>query len=360
VQLWLFTYSAVKLARPGNSNSAKLMSIQLRQKSIFAVLMTVLLLVGCASTETAKHHLVSPDPCVNPTFYEVNGKRYYIMPSRQCYRERGLAYWYEAKETASGELYDRYAMTAAHRTLPLPTYVEVTNLRNKRSVILKVNDRGPFSDDRLIDLSYAAAASLDMLGHGTTPVEVRAIDNCNGIKNSDTYNRLEAGDQDVGTQSTVPLAAKQETMETHALKLRKAEPAPIISRKPEAKPVSPLAKMPKSVESAAQSPQEVESLQSATTSTRPDTVQKLPITAEKKMTKVFVQVGSFLIHDNALQLQQRVEEQVTKEVRIIEQSSRKGTLYTVEVGPLDSFTEADRVNSELKALGINDTLSIVR
>jgi cell division protein FtsN len=128
-------------------------------------------------------------------------------------------------------------------------------------------------------------------------------------------------------------------------------------------PVSPLAKTPKPVGSAAPSPQEVNSLQSAMTSTRQsdtDTVQKQPVTAGKKMTKVFVQAGSFLIHDNALRLQQRIKEQVTKEVRIIEQSSSKGTLYTVEVGPLDSFTEADRMNRALTALGINETLSIVR
>ena len=116
----------------------------------------------------------------NPVSYVVNGKRYYTMPSSNGYSERGIASWYgtkfHGKRTSSGEPYDIYAMTAAHRSLPLPTYVEVTNLQNGRSVVVKVNDRGPFHKDRIIDLSYAAAVKLGILGYGTGLVEVRAID----------------------------------------------------------------------------------------------------------------------------------------------------------------------------------------
>jgi rare lipoprotein A len=116
----------------------------------------------------------------NPRSYVVYGERYYTLPSSKGYRERGLASWYgtkfQGKRTSSGEPYDLYAMTAAHRTLPLPTYVEVTNLDNDRSVIVRVNDRGPFHDGRIIDLSYAAAHKLGILGNGTGRVEVRAID----------------------------------------------------------------------------------------------------------------------------------------------------------------------------------------
>jgi rare lipoprotein A len=116
----------------------------------------------------------------NPASYEVFGERYYTMPSSKGYRERGQASWYgtkfHGKRTSSGEPYDLYAMTAAHKTLPLPTYVEVINLDNNRSVIVKVNDRGPFHEGRIIDLSYSAAAKLGILGKGTGHVEVRAID----------------------------------------------------------------------------------------------------------------------------------------------------------------------------------------
>jgi rare lipoprotein A len=116
----------------------------------------------------------------NPESYVVYGKRYYTLPSSKGYSERGRASWYgtkfHGKRTSSGEPYDLYGMTAAHKTLPLPTYVKVTNLQNGRSVIVKVNDRGPFHDDRIIDLSYTAAAKLGILGHGTGNVEVTAID----------------------------------------------------------------------------------------------------------------------------------------------------------------------------------------
>jgi rare lipoprotein A len=115
----------------------------------------------------------------NPPFYDVLGHRYFVLASAAGYVERGVASWYgptfHGLRTATGESYDMYAMTAAHKTLPLPCYVRVTNLRNGRSVVVRVNDRGPFVANRLIDLSYTAAAKLDMLREGTTLVEVRAI-----------------------------------------------------------------------------------------------------------------------------------------------------------------------------------------
>ncbi len=116
----------------------------------------------------------------NPVSYEVNGKRYYTLRSSVGYREQGIASWYGTKfhgrRTSSGESYDMYAMSAAHKTLPLPTYARVTNLRNGRSLVLKINDRGPFHANRLIDLSYAAAARLGILAHGTGLVRVEALD----------------------------------------------------------------------------------------------------------------------------------------------------------------------------------------
>lgn len=115
----------------------------------------------------------------NPPFYEVLGKRYFVMKDATGYVERGIASWYgpgfHEASTSNGERYDMYAMTAAHKTLPLPTYVQVTNLRNGRSVVVRVNDRGPFKEGRIIDLSYAAASKLDMLREGTALVEVRAL-----------------------------------------------------------------------------------------------------------------------------------------------------------------------------------------
>jgi rare lipoprotein A len=115
----------------------------------------------------------------NPPFYDVYGQRYFVLPSAGGYLERGVASWYgptfHGGNTSSGEQYDMYGMTAAHKTLPLPTYARVTNLKNGRSIVVRINDRGPFVANRLIDLSYTAAAKLDMLREGTTLVEVRAL-----------------------------------------------------------------------------------------------------------------------------------------------------------------------------------------
>jgi len=115
----------------------------------------------------------------NPPFYDVLGKRYHVLPSSAGYVERGVASWYgrdfHGLATSSGETYDMHSMTAAHTTLPLPTWAEVTNLANGKRVVVKINDRGPFVDNRLIDLSYAAAIALDMVGPGTARVEVRAM-----------------------------------------------------------------------------------------------------------------------------------------------------------------------------------------
>jgi len=111
--------------------------------------------------------------------YTVFGKQYRVMETAENFREQGIASWYGKKfhgrKTSSGEIYDMYAMTAAHKHLPLPTFVRVVNLDNGKSIILKVNDRGPFVGDRVIDLSYAAAMEIGMAEAGTANVDVEAL-----------------------------------------------------------------------------------------------------------------------------------------------------------------------------------------
>jgi len=117
----------------------------------------------------------------NPPSYVVLGKRYRVMTLAQAegYTATGMASWYGTKfhggRTSSGETYNMYSMTAAHKTLPLPSYVQITNLDNGRSTVVRINDRGPFHDDRIIDLSYAAANRLGVLSAGTAKVEVRLV-----------------------------------------------------------------------------------------------------------------------------------------------------------------------------------------
>jgi rare lipoprotein A len=116
----------------------------------------------------------------NPDSYVVFGKRYYTLDSSSGYVKRGIASWYGKKfhgrRTSNGEVYDMYGMSAAHKELPIPTYLSVTNLENGRQIVVRVNDRGPFHENRIVDLSYAAASKIGMLGKGTAMVEIRAID----------------------------------------------------------------------------------------------------------------------------------------------------------------------------------------
>jgi rare lipoprotein A len=115
----------------------------------------------------------------NPAFYDVLGKRYFVLSTAEGFVERGVASWYgpgfHNALTSMGERYDMYAMSAAHKTVPLPAYARVTNLQNGRSVVVRINDRGPFVANRIIDLSYTAAAKLDLLRSGTGLVEVRVL-----------------------------------------------------------------------------------------------------------------------------------------------------------------------------------------
>ena len=132
--------------------------------------------------EDVRDAVPRPDPILtlgNLSPYTVLGETYHILPSLANYRERGIASWYGTKfdgqKTSNGEIYDLYAATAAHKTLPIPCYARVTNLENGRSVVVRVNDRGPFHSDRLIDLSYGAAVKLGFMEVGTAPVEVEVI-----------------------------------------------------------------------------------------------------------------------------------------------------------------------------------------
>ncbi|MET0291744.1 MAG: septal ring lytic transglycosylase RlpA family protein [Steroidobacteraceae bacterium] len=137
----------------------------------------------------------------NPAFYTVLGKRYQVLPNSEGFRERGVASWYgptfHEKDTSMGDAYDMYAMSAAHKTLPLPAYARVTNLANGRSVVVRINDRGPFVGNRIIDLSYTAAWKLDMIRAGTAFVDVEVL----------TPGSLPEVAQNLQSRQNVPAAA---------------------------------------------------------------------------------------------------------------------------------------------------------
>ena len=168
---------------------------------VFPVTLAVLLLAACAGEKNkeadpgdgpssrkitaaeVKDAVPANEPLArygNHSPYTVLGKTYTVLPTSKGYHERGIASWYGSKfhgrRTSSGEVYDMHLATAAHKSLPLPTYAEVTNLDNGRKMIVKINDRGPFHEDRIIDLSYAAAIKLGVDQTGTARIDVRAID----------------------------------------------------------------------------------------------------------------------------------------------------------------------------------------
>ncbi len=137
----------------------------------------------------------------NPKSYKVFGKRYYVMDSAKGYVQEGTCSWYGNKfhghDTSNGEKYDMYAMTAAHKTLPLPSFLKVTNLNNGRWVIVRVNDRGPFHGNRICDLSYTAAKKLGITAKGTGRVELRAI-------TPGPYDNQRIAQKSAAPQSTAP------------------------------------------------------------------------------------------------------------------------------------------------------------
>ncbi len=150
--------------------------------------LTLVTLGGCSSQPVQMADEVAASETIinpprgnrgNPVVYEVFGQRYFVLETSVGYREQGMASWYgkdfHGRSTSGGEPYNMYALTAAHKSLPIPTWVEVTHLGNGSRVIVKVNDRGPFVDDRIIDLSYAAAEELGMVRAGTAMVAVRAL-----------------------------------------------------------------------------------------------------------------------------------------------------------------------------------------
>ncbi|SMC82117.1 rare lipoprotein A [Desulfocicer vacuolatum DSM 3385] len=192
------------------------MSDHLRIDSVLIILVCVILCVGgCSSSPPASppdefKGFDSASPQKVPgkktgTFkpYKIAGKTYYPLSHAQGFSQKGLASWYGKKfhgrKTANGETYNMYAMTAAHKTLPMNTWVQVTNLDNKKKVVLRINDRGPFVADRIIDLSYTGAKKLGVVGPGTAKVKVVALGKSSG-KNNKKYIPVDCWNGDFTVQ----------------------------------------------------------------------------------------------------------------------------------------------------------------
>jgi rare lipoprotein A len=252
----------------------------------------------------------------NPPFYDVFGKRYYVLSSSVGYWERGVASWYgpgfHKVRTSTGELYDMYGMTAAHKTLPLPAYVRVTNLQNGRSIVVRVNDRGPFVGNRIIDLSYTAAAKLDMLRNGTAMVDVRTID------------------------ASVP----------PVITASSGAPAPVATAPPGAAlaVVAPAAAAP-----AAVAPNAV-----AASAAVPGAVTPAGSGAAAASPALFVQAGAFSDPANAERLAGKLRGRSYGKVFVREDQIAGRRMYRVRIGPVPDVAEFDRVVAALERAGVND------
>jgi len=249
--------------------------------------------------------------------YEVFGRTYYPLGGKP-YSQEGVASWYGRKfhgnRTANGETYDMYSMSAAHTVLPLPSYARVTNLENGKSVVVRVNDRGPFHSGRIIDLSYAAAAKLGLIQHGSGRVRVDAITN-------DDIRRYAMG------ASSAPA------------------PVPVVRTSAPATSAAPVitASQRPAQASSAPVPDALAALQGQppaqadpADSTQPDT----PVRTNAAGDLIFLQFGAFSGADNAESLAQRLNTELEglegKRVHV-----ESGTnLYRVQIGPYASRTEA--------------------
>jgi len=293
----------------------------------------------------------------NPAFYDVFGKRYYVMASSLGYVERGVASWYgpgfHAVRTSIGEPYDMYGMTAAHKTLSLPTYVRVTNLENNRSIVVRVNDRGPFVGNRIIDLSYTAAAKLDMLRKGTAFVEVRAIDPlANSISavtpvtsalltapgaNPALTGGVSAGAPGVATPGGTTLPAS-------------GSAAPAVDGPPSSIPgTTPANGIAPATAPGVRGPAAAPGA-SPVSGTAPAAASPAP----PARSGLFVQAGAFTNRANAERLASRLSTGRYGQVFVREAQSAGKKLYRVRIGPVADVPAFDRTVKALELAGIHD------
>jgi rare lipoprotein A len=249
----------------------------------------------------------------NPPFYDVNGQRFTVLASADNYVERGVASWYgpdfQGHNTSSGERYDMYGMTAAHKTLPIPCYARITNLSNGRSVVVRINDRGPFVGNRIVDLSYSAATRLDIVRTGTALVELRTV-----------------GPDAPGTAVTTPIVA-----------------AAVPASPPSASLVMPIA----SIVAAPAPPVAV----SPTEPQAPDSEESEPVAMPVAL---YIQVGAFADEGNAQRLVQQLQSAGIAQVFSLPSSDSGRALRRVRIGPIATVEEFDRLAAQLATLGYRE------
>lgn len=273
--------------------------------------------------------------------YTAFGKQYVPVNDNSAYREVGTASWYgrkfHGKKTANGETYDMYAMTAAHPTLPLPSYAKVTSASTGKSVIVRINDRGPFHSSRVIDLSYVAASKLGLIGPGSGKVVVEAITND------------EIRDGNVGPQT--------------APDLPQAEPRLLASQAPVAQPKPSLTMHTVRRDGSRTAPRPVPDALAALTlpSERDNRADDSPALTEVTGAAghVYLQFGAFGAPATANALAQKLNTQIADVESRTAKVQPAGDLYRVRIGPYVSRTEAVNAASRIaRETGMNATMAM--
>ena len=311
--------------------------------------------------------------------YRINGVKYYPKKSSYSYAEEGIASWYGAdfhgKDTANGECYDMYAMTAAHKTLPLPTTVRVTNLENGRSVILRVNDRGPYAKGRIIDLSYAAARALKLDKQGVGPVRVEAIGGPHhkpgGFKGSQTQmaktkTHINDGFTNRVTQNSprASMARQYQPKAVEPSQPPQAKPGGFTSRITQAEELKSAPSSTSMLKAAQPKAETLQQAQSPTPVVRedlPPPPENVPETSTKMLHQVqlYVQTGAFGSLTNAQKQLAKVKKYTGNSTHIMEHNSGGRTLHRVRSGPYNSIADADTILAELVDAGFNTAVIAV-
>ena len=311
----------------------------------FGVLLLGLLgiLAGCAETELAVHNakrFQTPSENYGTIGRYKVGKPYqianvwYYPRADYLYDETGIASWYgpgfHGRETANGEVYDQHAMTAAHRTLPMPSLVRVTNLENGRSVKVRVNDRGPYAHGRIIDLSKRAAELLGFVNQGTAKVRVQVLE----MESRELALAAGAGEDVLGPR---PPAVPVETVAVQEL-------PPIGTTAAQAAPQTAP---------AAQASAAPERLRTATLSDEDPVVTQEIV----RPTAIYVQAGAFSQVANAVRLRARLVS--LGNVQIAKALVGDTDFYRVRLGPMANVDQADRTLELLLNNGYNDARVVV-
>ena len=285
----------------------------------------------------------------NPESYTEFGQRYWVMPNAKGFREHGKASWYgpkfHGKRTSSGEPYDMYQMTAAHKTLPLPSYVRVTNRANGRKVVVRVNDRGPFVDNRIIDLSYVAAKKLGMTANGLADVDIEVVGPSSHPVSVATPEVETVALGTVG--GTLPVEAYEAPVVDATTEVVQA-PAPVPAVISSAAPVSTSGTPVSAAAPMAQATTAEIVDSSSEVFTKPAPVVETDTQVEGH---IFLQVGAFSSLKNAEQVLARLSSVQSYPVRLDPLKTPGGLLHRVQIGPFDTDTAAMKIVPALQKHG---------